>query len=336
MDCTLTPALASSLARIALANVVREYPNHPQHVLAGAGDLVPTRALHPAFYGSYDWHSCVHMHWLLARVLRRFPEVPEAAAIAQVFDAHLTLGNVAIEAAYFARPEARTFERTYGWAWLLQLATELAADPAALRWSRALAPLTATIVARYHDYLPRQRYLLRYGLHANSAFGLALALDYANAADDVELAARCRSAAFRWFAADRDAPAAWEPSGSDFLSPALMEADLMRRVLDTAAFAAWLDGFLPGLARGIPAALMAPVPVDERADPLLVHLDGLNLSRAWTLRGIAGALPPADPRRPRLLAAADAHLAAGLDGLESGEYAGAHWLASFAVLALTA
>lgn len=332
----LTEALASSLARIALANVVQEYPNHPQHVLGGAHDLQAPRALHPAFYGSYDWHSCVHMHWLLACVHRRFPTAPERDAIAQVLDVHLTPAHVAVEAAYFARPESPTFERTYGWAWLLRLAAELAADAAANLWARALAPLTAAIVARFHDYLPRQRHPLRQGLHPNSAFGLALALDYANVVADAGLAACCRAAALRWFAADRDVPAAWEPSGSDFLSPALMEADLMRRVLDAPAFAAWLEGFLPGLAQGAPSSLLSPVPVDERTDPLLVHLDGLNLSRAWCLRGIASVLPASDVRRSRLASAADAHLAAGLTGLASDAYAGRHWLASFAVLALAA
>jgi hypothetical protein len=332
----LTPAFASRLARVALANVVREYPHCPQHVLADARDLHAPRALHPAFYGSYDWHSCVHMHWLLACVRRRFPALPEAAAIADVFDLHLTPDHVAVEAAYFARPLAATFERTYGWAWLLRLAAELAADASARRWAQALAPLTVTIVARYHHYLPRQRYPLRQGLHPNSAFGLALALDYADAADARALAALCRDTARRWFAGDRDAPAAWEPSGTDFLSPVLVEADLMRRVLDGPAFGAWLAGFLPGLAAGTPASLLAPVAVDDRADPLLVHLDGLNLSRAWSLQGIAGALPAAEPCRGRLVAAAQAHREAGLAGLASGEYAGAHWLASFALLALTA
>ena len=260
----------------------------------------------------------------------------EQAAIAQCFDAHLTPANIAVEAAYFTRPESPTFERTYGWAWLLRLAAELASDAEADRWTQALAPLTATLVARFHDYLPRQRYPLRYGLHANSAFGLALALDYADGVGDIALAARCRETARRWFAADRDVPAAWEPSGSDFLSPALMEADLMRRVLDGPAFADWLAAFLPGLALGRPASLLTPVPVDERTDPLLVHLDGLNLSRAWCLRGIAKALPSADVRRSCLLAAADAHLVAGRAGLGSDAYAGRHWLASFALLALTA
>lgn len=335
---TLTPDRAASFARIALANVVREYPNHPNHVLAGPDDASTPRALHPAFYGSYDWHSCVHMHWLLACVRRRHPALPECAPIAEVFADHLAPAHVAAECAYFARPESTTFERTYGWAWLLKLATELDAsgDAAAQAWAEQLAPLAAVIVARYLDYLPRQRRPLRQGLHPNSAFGLAFALDYATQCDEPALAALCRATALRWFGEDRDVPAAWEPSGADFLSPALVEADLMRRVLPAGAFAGWLAAFLPGLAGGEPAALLTPVAVDDRADPQLVHLDGLNLSRAWCLAGIAGALPAADPRGDILRGALARHLAAGLAGLASGEYAGTHWLASFAALALSA
>jgi hypothetical protein len=193
----------------------------------------------------------------------------------------------------------------------------------------------AIIVDRYRAYLPRQRYPLRQGLHPNSAFGLAFALDHADAAGDGAFRALCAATARRWFAADRDVPAAWEPSGADFLSPALMEADLMRRVLPPPAFGAWLSAFLPGIADGVPASLFEPAIVDDRADPLLVHLDGLNLSRAWCMAGIAEALAPGDPRRDRLHQAADRHCRAGLAGLASGEYAGEHWLATFAVLALT-
>jgi hypothetical protein len=335
---TLTPDRAASFARIALANVVREYPNHLNHVLTGPGDAATPRALHPAFYGSYDWHSCVHMHWLLACVRRRHPALPECSAIAKVFADHLAPAHVAAECAYFARPESATFERTYGWAWLLKLATELDAsgDATAKAWAGQLAPLATVIVARYFDYLPRQRRPLRQGLHPNSAFGLAFALDYATWHDEPEFAALCSATALRWFGEDRDVPAAWEPSGADFLSPALMEADLMRRVLPAGAFAAWLGAFLPGLADGGPAALLTPAAVDDRADPQLVHLDGLNLSRAWCLAGIAGALPAADPRGDILRGASARHLAAGLTGLASGEYAGTHWLASFATLALSA
>jgi hypothetical protein len=331
----LQASLAVSFATLALGNVVREFPGKPDHVLASVADARTPREWHPAFYGSFDWHSCVHMHWLLARLLRLFPDFPPRASIIEVFDRHLTAANIAQECAYLARPESRAFERTYGWAWLLELAHELVrgGDPSR-RWSHALAPLAEALVARYLDYLPRQRYPLRHGLHANSAFGLAFALDYARAARRDDLEAACVQAASRWFAADRDVPAAWEPSGIDFLSPALMEADLMRRVLSSAEYPTWLEAFLPGIAAAEPGSLFAPALVDDRSDGYIVHLDGLNLSRAWCMRGIAGALPAGDPRAASLLAAANVHLAAGLAGVASGDYAGEHWLATFAVLAL--
>ena len=322
----LTADLASSFARTALRNVAQEYPAKLDHVLRGPDDVRSPRALHPAFYGSFDWHSCVHMHWTLARVYRLFPLLPERAAIEATFDAHLTASNIGAECAYLARPESAAFERTYGWAWLLELARELRDT----RWSSTLQPLADALVARYFEYLPRQRHPLRQGLHPNSAFGLAFAIDYADATGDAGLRAACMDAAHRWFAKDGDVPLAWEPSGIDFLSPTLMEADLMRRVLPPHDYGRWLDAFLP---RG---CTLAPVAVDDRSDGYIVHLDGLNLSRAWCLQGIASALAPGDPRIATLRASAADHLDAGMQGLASGDYAGAHWLATFATLALTA
>jgi hypothetical protein len=332
----LAPALASRFARIALDNVVREYPNKPEHVLHGPGDVSFPRTLHPAFYGSYDWHSCVHMHWLLARLLRKFPTLPEATAIAALFDRHLATAAIAGEVAYLARPGAAAFERTYGWAWLLKLAEELGRGAGAdfARWRANLAPLAQAFVARYHDYLPRAAHPLRGGTHPNSAFGLAFAIDYARACNDAALVALCEAKARAWFGGDRDYPAAWEPSGSDFLSPALVEADLMRRVLERNEFAAWLARFLPWFMSGEPAALFTPAVPTDRSDPQIVHLDGLSLSRAWCFDGIADALPPGDPRIAVATEAAAVHRLAGLDGLQSGDYMGAHWLASFAALAL--
>lgn len=337
MPILLDAVTASRFAALALANVVREYPNHPGHVQNGPQDARTPRELHPAFHGSYDWHSCVHMHWLLARVRRLFPALPQGASIDAVFDAHLTPAAVAGEVAYFQRPGTQSFERTYGWAWLLALAAELARgrDDTATRWGDTLAPLTATIVGRYLDFLPRAGYPIRHGMHSNSAFGLALALDYALACAQPALADAVRAKACAWFENDRELPAAWEPSGADFLSPALMEAHLMQRVLAPARFAAWLARALPGLADGAPAALFEPALVSDRSDPQIVHLDGLNLARAWCFRGIAQALATNDPRRARLLEAAGRHLAAGLVGLASDDYFGEHWLATFAVLSLT-
>ena len=334
---TLPAALASSFAQTALANVVREYPNKPDHVIGGPADIHGSRALHPAFYGSFDWHSCVHMHWLLARVRRLHPDLPERAAIGDIFDLHLTPSNIERECVYLERPEARSFERTYGWAWLLELAHELrrATDGDAHRWATALDPLARAFAKRYRDYLSVQHHPLRSGLHANSAFGLLFALDYARAANDAALEALCVDTAHRWFRADREVPAAWEPSGTDFLSPALVEAALMRRVLGPGEFGTWLDAFLPGLSTSEPATLFAPVPVADRSDPYIVHLDGLNLSRAWCFRSIGEALPAGDSRADALRAAAATHLHAGLGGLASGDYMGTHWLATFATLALT-
>ena len=329
---------ATSFARIALANVVREFPNKLDHVLEDASEARTPRMLHPSFYGSYDWHSCVHMHWLLACVLHRYPDGDAAAAIGELFDHHFAPDAIAGELAYLERPSTESFERTYGWAWLLKLATELAQGQGDgfARWSSAIAPLAQAFVGRYLRYLPRAQYPLRYGVHNNSAFGLAFAIDYARASRHAALEALCIATARRWYVDDQDAPAAWEPSGADFLSPVLMEADLMSRVLDRATFADWLRAFLPGLNSMQPRTLFAPAQVSDRSDPQIVHLDGLNLSRAWNFSGIAKTLAPADPRRPTLQRAAGEHLQAGMTGLASGDYLGQHWLATFAMLALTA
>ncbi len=332
----LPVALASRFARTALANIALEYPNKQDHVIAGPADVQPSRTLHPAFHGSFDWHSCVHMHWLLARVLRLHPALPERSAIEALFDRNLAPAPIAGELAYLQRAEATTFERTYGWAWLLKLAEELTrCGSDGQRWQQALAPLAATFATRYADYLPRAQYPWRYGMHTNSAFGLALAIDFARACGHPALESQCAAKAKAWFGDDRAGPAAWEPSGADFLSPALMEAELMRRVLAPTAFGDWLAGWLPEFAAGEPATLFTPVAVSDRSDGHIVHLDGLNLSRAWCLRGIAGALDDADPRAAVALTAADRHLAAGVEGLASADYAGTHWLATFGVLALT-
>jgi hypothetical protein len=270
---------------------------------------------------------------MLVRLLRSHPALPEAAAVRAGLDANLTAAHLAAEAAYFTAPHRGSYERPYGWAWLLQLAAELAGwdDANARRWSANLAPLTDTIVARYLTFFPRQTYPVRTGVHANTAFGFGFALDYARATGHAELAALLVERATTYYAADRDVPAAWEPGGEDFLSPALVEADLMRRVLPAAEFPAWLHGFLP---RGLPPQLREPAIVSDRSDGKLAHLDGLNLSRAWCLRAVAAALPPADPLRAAFTAAGHVHAAAGLANVATGDYMGEHWLASFAVYLL--
>lgn len=328
---------AAQFARLAAECVQRELPNAIQHVIHGDADVQRPRALHPAFYGCLDWHSAVHGHWLLVRLLRTVPALAAAGAIRAALDANLTAANLAAEAAYFTAPLRGSYERPYGWAWLLQLAGELHAwsdldgDPDARRWSAHLAPLTQVIVDRYLTFLPKQTYAVRTGVHANTAFGMALALDYARLVGHAALEALLVERATAYYAGDRDAPAAWEPSGEDFLSPTLVEADLMRRVLAPADFAAWLHGFLP---RGLPPALQTPAIASDRSDGKLAHLDGLNLSRAWCLRAIAAALPASDALRAELARAGDIHEATGLAHVATGDYMGEHWLASFAVYLL--
>ena len=318
---TLTADLADRFAAIALGHVEREYPNKPGHVLDGPDDAGTPAALHPVFFGSFDWHSCVHGYWLLARVLRRYPEGASAAAIRQLFDRRLVPDAVAGECRYFARASARGYERPYGWAWLLKLAAELATLPEP-RGAAALAPLATVIVERFRAFLPIATYPVRTGTHGNTAFALRLAADYA----DPDLLALLRTTATRWYGADAACPAWDEPCGDDFLSPALAEAECMRRLLGP-DFPAWFTRFLPHIAEGQPAVLFHPVQPSDRTDGKIAHLDGLNLSRAWCLRALAplgGA---------RLEAAASAHLDAAMPHL-AGHYMGEHWLATYALLAL--
>ena len=338
----LTPELASRFAQMALVNIAREYPSKLDHVINGPGDVRIPSELHPVFHGSFDWHSCVHSHWMLARLLRRFPAAGYAPAIRALFDRRFRAADVAGELAYLRQKNRGSFVRTYGWAWLLKLVEELelgvvsAGDAAHFhRYRDALAPLAAAFAGLYHQYLPRQRVPLRYGLHPNSAFGLAFAIDYARTVADAPLLELCREKALDWFAADTDYPARFEPSGNEFLSPALIEADLMARVLDPASFGSWLRRFLPGLESGQPQVLFTPAVAGDPTDAQMVHLDGLNLSRAWCLRHIASTLGADDARAPRLHDAAEQHLTAGLPSVQSGDYMGEHWLATFAVHALT-
>jgi len=333
----LTVELAAQLARIALNGITREYPTFPGHVLLHAADLRCTRELHPAFYGCFDWHSAVHSHWLLARLLRLRPALPQAGSIRSALNDHLTEANLRAEAAYFAESGRGGFERPYGWAWLLKLAQELLNwdDPDGRRWSAAIKPFARLIVELYLEYLPRLTYPVRSGIHSNTAFGLTFALDYAQASGHALLRDRIVAHSLDYYGADRNAPAAWEPSGGDFLSPCLAEADLMRRVLPPADFAGWLALFLPSLVEGDPPQLLTPALVSDRSDGQIVHLDGLNLSRTWCMRGIAQALPPDDRRRSILFEAAKRHAREGLIGIKSGHYMGEHWLGSFALYMLS-
>ncbi|RAO78432.1 hypothetical protein CA260_10410 [Dyella jiangningensis] len=340
MTSVLTPTIASKFASLALAHLTREYPNKLTHALAGPQDVAGPRALHPIFYGSYDWHSCVHGYWLVLHLLERFPGLPEAAHVTAVVDAHFTDANVEGERAYLDQPHHRGFERPYGWAWILALSAKLdglAAGnviPQASRWKATFSPLTDAIVDRFEAFLPKATYPLRVGTHYNTAFALSLAYDFARGTQRESLGALIVETAKRWHMNDV-ACQAWEPSGDEFLSPSLMEAELMRRVLPPETFGGWLTRFLPDLAQGEPATLFTPATVSDRSDGKIAHLDGLNLSRAWCMRAIARALPEGDMRRKRLFDAAEQHLDSALAHV-AGDYLGEHWLATFATLALEA
>jgi hypothetical protein len=322
----LDEALAERLARVALSHVAQEFPQKLDQVLEGVADLRRPAELHPVFHGSFDWHSCVHAHWMLARLLRRFPGLPAAGAIRARFDTGFTAGAIAIERAFLARPASRGFERPYGWAWLLKLHAELE-EP----WAAIVAPLARDFADRFTAHLPRCDYPVRHGVHSNTAFALTLAADWAER-HDVALLDLLRQTARRWYGADADAQA-WEPSGEDFLSPVLAEAACMARLLPAPEFEAWRDRFLPRLAEAEPATLFTPARVSDRSDGRIVHLDGVNLSRAWCWRVLAAGCAASNPRRNLIEDAATRHLAASLDHVD-GHYMGAHWLASFAVLAL--
>ncbi len=336
-ELALIEKQASHFAALALKCISREFPNKPEHVINDAADVKNPKLLHPAFYGCYDWHSSVHGHWMLVRLLRTFPGLPEATQIRQALNANLAAENVLAEAAYFNQPNRQSFERTYGWAWLLKLAEELHSwdDIDGRNWSASLQPLVDVIVKAYIDFLPKQTYPIRTGVHPNTAFGLAFALDYAQAVGDKKLEALLGERSRNYFARDANYPGAWEPGGEDFFSPALMEADLMRRVMKPVEFARWFHQFLPGISKNEPAALLDPAIVTDRSDPKLVHLDGLNLSRAWCMRSIARALPQRDSARNILSISASRHSAEALVHVTSGDYAGEHWLASFAVYLLS-
>jgi hypothetical protein len=334
MTDTLTPALAAHFAQIALGHVRREYPNKPDHTLAGPADARTPSELHPIFHGSYDWHSCVHSYWMLAHLARRFPQNAETPLIHQLFDQQFVAHKVEAEWRYFAAPTARGFKRPYGWAWLLKLAEELALQ-ADSRWAHSLAPLAEVIAQRFRDFLPLATYPVRVGTHFNTAFGLRMAADYAAVTEDTALVSLLRDTGWRWYGADVDCPAWGEPSDDDFQSSALIEAECMRRLLPADRFLPWFDRFLPRIAQQEPATLFQPARVSDRTDGKIAHLDGLNLSRAWCWNSLAGALPQDDARRQVAQEAAALHLAQGLPHIAS-DYMGEHWLASFAVLALEA
>ena len=336
---TVNAGLATRFARLALDCVHREYPNKIAHVLNSAADALPPSRLYPVFYGCFDWHSAVHGHWLLVRLLRTAPGLGAdlQAEIESALDRSFTPAAVADEVAYLQGEGRASFERPYGLAWLLQLTAELREwdDPRAQAWLQTLLPLEQAVVAQVKNWLPKLAYAIRLGTHNQSMFAFGLMLDWARAAGDDEMATLLRERSLAFHLDDRDCPMAYEPSGEDFLSPCLMEADLMRRLLPQAGFADWLGAFLPQIPTDGRADWLDIGIVTDPSDGKLVHLDGVNLSRAWNLQNIAAALPEDDPRRAALLAARDAHAEAGIASVSAEHYEGGHWLASFATYLLT-
>ena len=337
---SLEEAAAARFAALALKCLHQEYPNHISHTLTADADVRPPRELTPAFYGCYDWHSDVHGHWLLVRLLRLFPDAPFAAGARTALSRSFTPQNIAGEVSYLQGAGRVSFERPYGLAWLLRLAAELRRfdDADARSWSATLAPLETEVAARLESWLPKLHYPIRVGEHDQTAFSFGLVWDWARVSGDARMLSLLGDAAQRFYLRDRNCPLAYEPSGEDFLSPCLAEADFMRRVLAPPAFARWLSAFLPQIPRAAakraaatPSPWLAPGVVTDRGDPKLAHIDGLNLSRAWMLEGIASGLPPRDARIPALRAAAAQHAAASLPAVTGEHYEGGHWLGTYAV-----
>jgi Protein of unknown function (DUF2891) len=333
----LDQAAAGRFANLALHCAHLEYPNKISHTLGSDADVRPPRELAPAFFGCYDWHSSVHGHWLLARLVRQFPQAQFAADARAALGQSLTPAHIAGEVAYFQTPGRASYERPYGLAWLLLLAAELRTwdDPQAREWSQTLAPLEAEAAQRLRSWLPKLRYPIRVGEHSQTAFAFGLVHDWARVSRDVEMQSLIEAKARAFYANDRNCPLAYEPSGEDFLSPCLAEADLMRRILPAREYGQWLRRFLPVIPASSKKPWLAPAEVTDRSDPKLAHLDGLNLSRSWMLLGIASGLPPGDRRIDALNAAAEAHAAAALPAVTGEHYEGGHWLGTFAVYLTT-
>jgi Protein of unknown function (DUF2891) len=329
---------AADYARVALENIHREFPSDLWHRMQSAEDAPPGRPRErtPVFYGSFDWHSCVEMHWVLVRLLRSVPDAIPHAEVRDALNHQFTAEGLAAEAGFIGHPSNRGRERPYGWGWALQLIHDVRTwdDTDARQWATNLAPLADALSANFLDWLPKATYPIRYGVHGNSAFGISRSLAYAQAFEP-RLHEVFVGKANAWFRADADYPAAWEPSGADFLSPALCEAELLAQLMSSSEFAAWLERFLPGIAQRSPASMFTPAIVSDASDGQIAHLHGLNLSRAWCWRRIAESLPPADPRIPIALDAMREHAAAALPHVSGDDYMVEHWLAAYAVLIMT-
>jgi hypothetical protein len=336
-EVTLSRQRASELVTLSLGCTNRPYPNKPSHVYEEEAQVLPPRAITPAFYGCFDWHSAVHGHWAMVRILALYPDLPQRTAIESRLDEHLTPAVIERELAFFREQRTETFERPYGWGWLLRLSDELRQldHPHAAAWRSALQPLVDQIASRTTGYLDRLSVPIRSGTHSNTAFALAHMLDYAAGGGHTELAANLERRALDFYRNDRACPTAYEPSGEDFVSPCLAEADVMRRILDAPDFVTWLDRFLPHLGSPEAAPLRHPVEIRDLQDPRIGHLIGLAFQRAWCFDGIASALPEGDPRVPVLAALARLHRREGVRQMFNSGYGGEHWLASFAIMAMT-
>lgn len=334
---TFDQQTASRFANLALACVHKEYPNHLSHTLSSDADVAPPQKLTPAFYGCYDWHSSVHGHWLLARLARTFPNADFTPKAKEALKQSLTHVNLEQEAKYLQAEGRASFERPYGLAWLLQLAAELREwdDPEAKQMAENLRPLETAVLARLKVWLPKLPNPVRIGEHNQTAFGMGLMMDYARVAGDQQFSALLDQKARQFYFKDKNCPLAYEPDGEAFLSPCIAEADVVRRVLAPKEYAAWLTAFLPEIPINGSSEWLTPVVSPDRSDPKLAHLDGLNLSRAWMLEGIASGLPQNDKRLQALEATANAHRVAGLEAVTGEHYEGGHWLGSFAVYLTT-
>jgi Protein of unknown function (DUF2891) len=323
-------AQAARFARLALDCVHKEYPNKIAHSMNSDADVKPPRELTPAFYGCYDWHSSVHGHWLLVRLVRLFPQAPFAAEARKAVAQSLTPANIAQEVKYLNAEGRTAFERPYGLAWLLQLAAELKEwdDPQARQWSAALAPLEEAVVARLSAWLPKLDHPIRAGEHNNTAFAMGLMLDYARIAGNAGFGKLVEERARHYYLRDRICPVTYEPSGEDFLSPCLAEADLMRRIMPAGQYGMWFHAFIERLN-------FEPTAVPDVNDPKLYHLAGLNLSRAWMIEGVLSVLPTTDGRGTAMAELAARLRQAGLDSIKSEHYQGGHWLGTFAVYLVT-
>ena len=324
----LTSQQAERLSQLPLKCIGQEYPNKPGNTMGDSSYVLGPREQHPAFYGCFDWHSAVHGHWSLVRLLKKFPDIPDAQNIRDRLNRNLSEANIDAEVRFFEDKNNSSYERTYGWAWLLKLAEELKTwdDPQGKRWLRHLQPLVDLMVSRYKEFLPKLLYPVRTGEHPNTAFGLTMALDYALTVGDTSLQHAIEQRAKYFFEKDQNCPVSWEPGGFDFLSPCLEEAALMAEVLPDKTFQTWFPAFLPDLSS------LTPAKVSDRTDGKLVHLDGLNFSRAWCLYILARKLPD---RAAELRGLADEHLTTSLANITDGDYAGEHWLGTFALYALS-